>query len=570
MSARRDRFRDIVETLTRHGLGFALGNLGLDRFRPADGSPGQHGMPPRGVSMPVRVRLALEDLGTVYIKFGQIVSTRTDVLPPEYATELAKLQDASPPIAAAEVRGVLAEELGPAADRLLAALDAAPLATGSIGQVHCSRIALDREDSAANVANVTGGQPGAGRLVDVVVKVRRPGVVAQINEDLEIMAELARRAERASTRAAGIHLAALVDEFSQTMRAELDYLQEARNAEHFAANFAGDARVHIPRVFWEATTSRVLTLERIRGIKVNDAAALRQDGIDAGALAREACDVLLKMVFEDGFFHADPHPGNFFVEEDGRLGIIDFGMVGHISDSTRDQLVRMLLAVVEQDAARLTTALVRMCGAQANGGFEDLQTALGRLVDRYAGRPLAEIPIVAVLAELAGLLREHRLRLPRETALMFKMLVMADGLGKQLDPGFELTTQLGPFTQRIILASLSPEALADRLKKLGREALRLGTDAPEIIRRVVDVLERGGIDIHFRADELDRLMDKAEKTGNRIVAGLITAALINAVGDLVSVQPDRWRNWPKTLFAAGIGGVGALGAYLALTSRHRK
>ena len=567
MSARRDRFRDIVETLTRHGLGFALGHLGLDRLRPADGTAGRHRFPPRGASLPVRVRLALEDLGAVYIKFGQIVSTRTDVLPPEYATELAKLQDASPPITAAEVRAVIAEELGTAADRLLDSLDDVPLATGSIGQVHCGRIAVGPGHAEPGVA---GDTTGGSRHIDVVVKVRRPGVVAQVNEDLEIMAELAKRAERASTRAAGVHLAALVDEFSQTMRAELDYLQEARNAEQFAANFAGDPRVHIPRVLWDTTTSRVLTLERIRGVKVTDSAALREAGIDTGELARQACSVLLQMVFEDGFFHADPHPGNFFVEADGRLGIIDFGMVGQISDSTRDQLVRMLLAIVEQDAARLTTALVRLCGAQMNGGFGGLQAALGRLVDRYAGRPLAEIPIVAVLAELAALLREHRLRLPRETALMLKMLVMADGLGKQLDPGFELTTQLGPFTQSIILASLSPEALAARLKKLGREALRLGTDAPEILRRVVDVLERGGIDIHFRAEELDKLMDKADRTGNRIVAGLITAALINAVGELVSVQPERWRNWPKTLFTAGIGGVGALGAYLALTSRHRK
>lgn len=565
MSARRDRLRDIVETLTRHGLGFALGTLGLDRLRPADGTPARRRRPPRGVSLPVRVRLALEDLGAVYIKFGQIVSTRADVLPPEYATELAKLQDASPPITAAEVRAVIAEELGTAADRLLASLDDTPLATGSIGQVHCGRITLNPKDAAPG----TGGGAGS-RRIDVVVKVRRPGVVAQINEDLEIMAELAKRAERASTRAAAVHLAALVDEFSQTLRSELDYLQEARNVERFAANFAGDGRVHIPRVFWDTTTARVLTLERIRGIKVNDTAALREAGIDAGQLARRACSVLLKMVFEDGFFHADPHPGNFFVEADGRLGIIDFGMVGHISDSTRDQLVRMLVAVVDQDAAGLTTALVRMCGAQAGGGFGRLQTDLGRLVDRYAGRPLAEIPIVAVLTELAGLLRENRLRLPRETALLLKMLVMADGLGKQLDPGFELTTQLGPFAQLMILGSLSPEALAARLKKLGREALRFGTEAPEIMRRVVDVLERGGIDIHFRAEELDRLMDKAEKTGNRIVAGLITAALINAVGELVSAQPENWRNWPKTLFTAGIGGVGALGVYLAVTSRHRR
>ncbi|MDD1476896.1 ABC1 kinase family protein [Arthrobacter sp. H16F315] len=568
MNARRDRFRDIVEILTRHGLGFALAHFGLDRFRPAGGNAGQeHLRPPREASLPVRVRLALEDLGAVYIKFGQIISTRTDLLPPEYATELAKLQDASPPVAAGQVRAVIAEELGSAADRLLESLEDNPLATGSIGQVHCARIAPDPADL---VKTVPADTAGGGRNLDVVVKVRRPGVVDQINEDLELVAELAKRAERASTRAAGLHLAALVDEFSQTLRAELDYLQEARNAEHFAANFAADNRVHIPQVFWDTTTSRILTLERIRGIKVNDAAALQAAGINTGMLAREACSILLKMVFEDGFFHADPHPGNFFVEPDGRLGIIDFGMVGRISDGTREHLVRMLLAVVERDAARLTTALVRLCAAQANDGLAELQADLGRLLDRYAGRPLAEIPIVAVLSELAGLLRKYRLRLPREMALLLKMLVMADGLGKQLDPRFELTTQLGPYTQKIILGSLSPEALTERLAKLGREALRFGADAPEILRRMVEVLERGGIDIHFRADELDRLMDKAEKTGNRIVAGLITAALINAVGELVSVQPDRWRNWPKTLFAAGIGGVGALGAYLAVTARHRK
>ncbi len=552
MSARRDRFRHIVETLGRHGLGFAAGYLGLDRLhlpaRTATRFPAAARVP-----LPARIRLALEDLGAVYIKFGQIVSTRTDVLPPEYAAELAKLQDESPAVPAAEIRSIIGEELGPRAGPLLGSLQDVPLATGSIGQVHEAFLAA----------------PGGVRS-DVVVKVRRPGVVAQVNEDLEVMAELARRAERASATVAGYHVAALVEEFSQTMRAELDYLQEARNAEQFAANFAGDGRVHIPRVLWDTTTSRVLTLERIRGIKISDAGALGAAGIDSGELAVRACNILLKMVFEDGFFHADPHPGNFFVEPDGCLGIIDFGMVGRISDATRWSLVRVLLAVVEQDAGRLASAVVELCGAEDTADYGGLRAALGRLVERYAGRPLAQVPIVPVLAELAGLLRTHRLRLPREAALLVKMLVMADGLGKQLDPGFELTAQLAPFTRRIILGSLSPAALAGRLKKLGWEALRFGTEAPELARRLLEVLERGGLDIHFRADELDRLMDKAERTGNRIVAGLITAALIGAVGELVSVQPDRWRGWPRALFTAGLGGVGALGGYLAVTSRHRR
>ncbi|QDY90484.1 AarF/ABC1/UbiB kinase family protein [Arthrobacter sp. UKPF54-2] len=552
MSARRDRFRHIVETLSRHGLGFALGQLGLDRLH-VPGRPARLRAGTAGVPLPARVRLTLEDLGAVYIKFGQIVSTRTDVLPPEYAAELAKLQDASPPVPAGQIREVLAEELGPRADRLLAALQDVPLATGSIGQVHESTVEA----------------PGGGSD-DVVVKVRRPGVVEQVSEDLEIMAELAKRAEQASGTIAGFHVSALVDEFSQTMRAELDYLQEARNAEQFAENFAGDSRVHIPRVFWDTTTSRVLTLERVRGIKINDVEALRAAGIDPGGLAVAACNILLKMVFEDGFFHADPHPGNFFVEADGRLGIIDFGMVGQISDTARWNLVRVLLAVVEQDAGRLTTAMVQLCGATEAADASGLQASLGRLVGRYAGRPLAQVPIVPVLTELAALLRAHRLRLPRETALLVKMLIMADGLGKQLDPGFELTAQLAPFTRRILLGSLSPDALASRLKKLGWEALQFGTEAPEMARRLLEVLERGGLDVHFRADELDRLLDKAERTGNRIVAGLITAALIGAVGELVSVQPERWRGWPKALVTAGLGGVGALGGYLAVTSRHRR
>ncbi|HET8880202.1 MAG TPA: AarF/UbiB family protein [Arthrobacter sp.] len=549
MSARRERFRHIVETLGRHGLGFALGGLHLDRVHLPGRPPGQRaggtGMPP-----PARVRLALEELGTVFVKFGQIVSTRTDILPPDYAAELAKLQDASAAIPAAEIRAAIAEELGPYAEPLLAGLRDAPLATGSIGQVH-----------EASVAD------GGGRT-DVVVKVRRPGVVAQVNEDLEIMAELAKRAEQASAAVAGWHVAALVDEFSQTLRAELDYMQEARNAEQFAANFDGDNRVHIPRVFWDTTTARVLTLERLRGIKISDIGGLHEAGIDTGALAVRACSVLLKMVFKDGFFHADPHPGNFFVEPDGRLGIIDFGMVGRISDAARWNLVRVLLAVVEKDSRRLTKAVVQLCGGAETADYSGLQAALGRLVERYADRPLAEVPLVPVLAELAGLLRAHRLRLPRETALMVKMLIMADGLGKQLDPGFELTEQLAPFTRGVVLGSLTPEALANRLKKLGWEALRFGTDAPDLARRLLDVLERGGLDVHFRADELDQLMDRAEKAGNRIVAGLITAALIGAVGELVSVQPDRWRRWPKALFTAGLGGVGALGGYLAVTSRH--
>ncbi|MFB0835960.1 ABC1 kinase family protein [Arthrobacter halodurans] len=548
MSARRDRFLDIVQTLTRHGLGFALAYLQLEHHVPRN-PLARHPAPPDGdSSLPERVRLALEDLGAVYVKLGQIVSTRPDLLPPAYAAELAKLQDASTPVAVEDLRAVVRDELGAAAGPLLESMAESPLATGSIGQAHLARL---------------GG-------VDVVVKVRRPGVVEQINLDLEVLAELAKRAERASTAVAAFGVASLVEEFSDTLRAELDYLREARNAERFAENFADVPGIHVPRVLWEATTSRVLVLERIRGIKINDAAALRAAGMDTDELASRACEALLKMVFEDGFFHADPHPGNFFVEAGGSLGVIDFGMVGHIDEEFRAQLVRALVAVVERDERRLAASLARMCGASASADLEELERSLGRMLARYVGRPLSEVPLAPAILEVVGLLRRDRLRLPRDAALLAKMLVMADGLGKQVNPEFELTEALAPFTRRLVRESYSPAAIAERLKRLTLEGLRLGSDAPDLIRRLSDVLERGGFDVHLRAAELDRLMDRVERTGNRIVVGVVTAALITAVGELVGAQPRRWRHWPQALFRAGVGGVGALGGYLAWTARRAR
>ena len=547
MSARRERFREIMETLSSQGLGFALGYLGLDRHFPFDGYAPFTRHPLRDrAGLPQRIRLTLERLGAVYIKFGQIMSTRSDILPPEYAAELGKLQDGSPPVPAADIRAVIADELS-GAGNLLAGLQEAPLATGSIGQAHAARL---------------GG-------TEVVVKVRRPGVVEQVNLDLEIMAELAKRAEQASAVAADYRVSDFVDEFSQTLRAELDYLQEAHNAEQFAENFASDSRVHIPKVFEEATTSRVLTLERISGIKINDVRALEEAGHDPRVLAGQAAGVLLKMVFEDGFFHADPHPGNFFIEADGRLGIIDFGMVGRIPDTLKVRLVKMLLAVVEQDAPRLTEALVQMCGISSTRNAPGLEADIARMLHRYAGRPVAEIPVVPIITQVVALLRQHHLRLPRETALLLKMLIMADGLGKQLDPGFEIMAEVEPFARRVMLESFTPAAIAERLKQLGTDALRLGADAPALVRRAAELLERGGIDVHLRTSELDSIAARLERSGNRIVAGLLAAALINAIGELVAGQPAQWRNWPKALFSAGIGGVGALGGYLVWSSRRR-
>lgn len=540
MTARRARLRQIVETLSRHGLGFVLGATGLESRLPGH----DRHLP----SQAERVRLALEELGPTFMKLGQIASTRPDILSPPYVAELSRLQDAAPPIDGAVVARLIETELGAPPRQLFDAFDDVPIAAASIGQAH---------------AAVLGG-------VDVVVKVRRPGIVEDVRQDLDILRDLAVLVTRGWERAQDYDVVGIVEEFSETLRAELDYVREARNAERFARMFDADSDVHVPRVFWEATSSRVLTLERIRGIKISDVEALDAAGVDRSRLAVRATGALCTMIFEEGFFHADPHPGNIFVEPSGRLGIIDFGMVGEIDDRLRAQLVRLLLAITRRDPDRMTTAVLAVCGVSSIPDRDALRGELSSLVNRYARRSLGDIPIADVIPEILVILRMHRLHLPRELAVLLKTIVMADGLGKQLDPDFDLMAVLAPYTRRLIADDLSPIAVAKRLRAVLLDAVELGAEAPDYIRRALDVLERGGFDVHIRTSELEPLLAQVERIGNRVVAGTVAAALISGLGRLVTSDNVRLRTWERPLIAVGFAGLGALGAYLALPRRRRR
>jgi ubiquinone biosynthesis protein len=542
MSSRRDRQREIADVLSRHGLGYLVGLLGLDRWVPFH--HGLLGHEPREApyTRPDHVRLALEQLGPTFVKLGQILSTRPDLLPPEYQAELVKLQDAAPAVAPDIIREVLAAELGTDLEATFAAFDYEPLAAASIGQAH-----------AATLPDGTG----------VVVKVRRPGAVEQIEQDLELLHDLAVRASRHWTTAADYDLPGLADEFSQTLRAELDYLREGRNAERFATNFADDPGVHVPRVFWDATTSRVLTLERIAGIKVNDLDALDAAGIDRRALAERATRVTAQMVFRDGFFHADPHPGNFFVESDGRIGIIDFGMVGVVDDRLRDRLASLLVGLTRQDADEVTGALLALGVAHGSVDRVRLRDDLAGLLARYAGRSVGEIPLGPAINDVFAIMRHHHLQVPREVALLLKMVVMDEGMAAQLDPEFRLGDVLAPYARDLVLRHLSPAALARRLGRAGIDTAKLGAELPEQLQRLLAALENGGVEVRLRPDELESIMLRAERLGNRLVAGIIAAAFIDGLAQLMAVDPQRWRRVQGPLAAIGFGAAATLAAYIA-------
>ncbi|HWX97108.1 MAG TPA: AarF/UbiB family protein [Solirubrobacteraceae bacterium] len=515
---RRHREREIVHIVTRHGLHLLGGILSVEAH-------GAHGdvKPERAAESAVlarELRLALEELGPTFIKLGQLLSTRADLLAPDYRRELSKLQDAAPPAPADAIRETVESELAGAGTAAFAEFDPQPLAAGSVGEAH------------------------AGVLHDgtrVVVKVRRPGVVELIERDLEIIANLAARASRRSAAAAAFDVIGLSQEFAGELRGQLDYVREACNAERFAANFAGEGTVRIPRVFWELTSSRVITLERLEGMKITDLGALEAAGVDRQELARNAALTVGKMVFVDGFFHGDPHPGNFFIDADGRLGIIDFGIVGSLDEGLRAKLRRILLALDRRDPDRLAAALIAVerPGERVDRGA--LRDDLAPLIDAYVGQAVGELDVGGVIRSLLDVIRRHRLRIPRDLSLLLRTVLLEEGIVAQLDRDFRLVEVLGPYARRHLLSGVSVPALLHRLQDAGVDLFELLDDLPDHLRRALEVLDDGGFDVHLRASELEPLMARAERLGNRIALSVLAAALIDAATQLLGETRHRGR-----------------------------
>lgn len=496
------------------------------------------------LTRPEHLRSALEELGTTFIKLGQILSTRADLLPPAYLAELSKLQDSAPAVPFAAISETIVRELGQPLEQIFLDFDPQPLAAASIGQAH-----------AATLKDGT----------EVVVKIRRPGVMEQVDEDLKILKELAEAVSGRLEFAGRYDIPGIVEEFSQTLRAELDYVREAHNAERFAQNFANEPGLHIARVYRETSTSRVLTLERMRGTKISDVASLDKQGIDRPALARFATDVVMRMVCEHGFFHADPHPGNFFIEADGTIGLIDFGMVGILDEQTQDQLADLLIYVNHQDADRLVAVLLDLGVSKKPIDRASLRHDIQHLFSTYWGLPLGELRITALLNDVFAAMRKNHLHLPSNLSLLVKTVIMIEGLGVQLDPEFRLTTALESYADRLIIRKYSPLKLIRNLGQAGLDLATLGTEIPQHLRRIAKATENGSLQVGMRPEGFDPIINRFEKISNRIVLGVIAAAFINGLAVLASVyRPPGWESWAWAVFAFGFVCALTLGIYLAV------
>lgn len=547
------RYREITQILVRHGFDQLIDVLELAPFvsLPARWLRQRRGS--EEWSTPHRLRIALEELGPTFVKLGQILSTRPDLIPPNYVEELAKLQDSAPPFPSEAARRLVEDELGKPLDTLFAHFEDVPMAAASLGQVH--RAVLPNGDR-------------------VVVKVQRPDIEMTINTDLEILYDLARLAQSRTPLGEMYDLSEIADDFADTLRGELDYQREGRHADRFRRSFANDNTIVIPRVYWDLTTHRVLVLEEIAGIKIGDLAALDRAGIDRHRLALESARLVVEQVFVHQFFHADPHPGNFYViapqskDLPPRIGAMDFGMVGWIDSRTRQHLLRIMVCVVRQDVEDLVDELLRM--GVVDWGVADrmrLERDLRRFINRYRGLPLKEWRARQLVRDLMPVAFRHHLHFPSELWLLAKTLSMLEGIGRELDSEFDLFGVAEPYARKLYLESISPREVGQRaitsISEWGEELVLL----PQQVRRVVERMERGAFAVSVRDEGRAAQLDRWDRMASRLAASVLIAAFVVAVSLLLPLlATDPWRILAAALILLAFANATALTVWLIIST----
>jgi len=531
------RYRQVTDVLLRHGFALALERFGLrhhpfGRILPGREAPSATAWP-EGLAL--HLRLALEELGPTFVKLGQILSTRPDLLPPAYIAELSRLQDAVPPAPWDEIRQVLSEELGQPPEQVFATIDPQPLAAASLAQVHA--------------ATLPGGE-------EVVVKVQRPHIRATIAVDLEILSYLAKRAQ--ATRWGQIYdFVEITDDFASTLQGELDYRREGRNADRFRASFAHEPYLYVPHVYWELGSGRVLVLERIRGIKIDDIAALDAAGYDRHRVALHSARIIIKEVLEDGFFHADPHPGNFVVMPGEVIGAMDFGMVGYLSRNDRLNLIRLYTVAIQLDAEGIVEELLRLGAASVQVDRQALGRDISRLLTKYHGLPLKDIRAREVVEEVMPIAFRHHLRLPSNLWLLGKTLIMMEGVGLQLDPDFDIFAVSERYGPRLLRHLVWPDDCRQALLRQGVQWGELIGALPRVGSRLLEQAERGEI-FQLQLKGHDQISHGLDRLGGKLALSLLVAALTIGSAILLSLGANdgsgRWLALGGLVGAAGLGG----------------
>ncbi|MBE3572342.1 MAG: ABC transporter [Moorella humiferrea] len=500
------RYRQVVNVLARYGFGYLLDQLGLGELilrRPRREAP---------LSPGARLRLALAELGPTFIKLGQILSTRPDLLPPEIIAELARLQDQVPPFPFAEVKQTVEKELGQPLEQLFHEFDPEPLAAASIGQVH--RATLPEGDQ-------------------VIVKVQRPGIAEQVRVDLEILFDLARLAQRHTAYGQIYDFTRMVEEFARSMEGEVDYTREGRHADRLRENLAGNAQVYIPAVYWDYTTVRVLTQEYVEAVKLNDLKEIDRRGYDRRRIAINLTGAIYQQIFVDGFFHGDPHPGNLAVLPGEVIVFMDFGLMGVLSEERQEQFINLMLGIIRRRSQDVLRTLLAMGVVPDGVDRAALKHDIETLRDRYYHLPLSQISLGRAVEELLQLAFKYRLRLPPELTLLAKTLITLEGLARKLDPTLELAELAEPYGRELLRRRFSAgalwQALADNLSFTWEMLQHL----PRQLQHIVDMLEGGELTLKIELLNLRSLVRQMDRIINKLTMSVVLLAFSIIMASLI-------------------------------------
>jgi len=519
LGAARDmgRLNQILGVFIRHGLGDSVRRLGLaDRLeRAGHALQWEHAADLARLEPPVQVRLAIEELGPTFVKLGQILAGRADLFGPEWIAEFEKLHSRVPALPFEQLRPQLVEDLGAEPETVFRRFDTEPLAAASIAQVHRAQL-----------------QDGT----EVVVKIRRPGIADTIAADLRLLGRLAAIAEAELPNLKPYRPQQLVRELARSLQRELDLASECRSAERIAAHMASLPWIVVPTVHWDFTKERINVQDFVDGVPGHELARLDAQGLDRRLLAQRGAQAVLKQIVEDGLFHADPHPGNVFYLAGNRIAFIDFGMVGRLSVRRREELLQLLLGLVERNPQAVADVLLDWTGDDHGVNLGTLETEIEAFVDQYHGAPLAELNLGQMLADVTTILREHRLGLPSDLALLIKAFITLEGMGRGLDPDFHMTTEALPQLRRVVRARYQPKTLALRAWQTLRRALAVAEQLPHDVSRLLRNARRGRVQVGIDIAHLKRVGDQIDRAANRLAMALIIAALIVGSSIVMTVQ----------------------------------
>jgi ubiquinone biosynthesis protein len=500
------RLREISSVFVQHGLGDLVRRAGIASLLEHAGQVLQWSEANEIAQLgpAQRVRLAFEQLGPTFVKLGQMLSTREDMLPPTWTTELAQLQINVAPVPFDDLLPQVEQALGRSPFEVFGDLERQPHAAGSIAQIHRAKL--------------VSGTP-------VILKIRRPGIDAKIDADLRILDHLARLVEHEIPEARRYRPVQMVGQLRTSLERELDLAAEARNTDRFARNFADDLDILVPRVYWEWTSSVMTVQEHIEGIRGNDLAAIDNAGLDRKALAARGADGVLKMILVDGFFHADPHAGNVMYLPGNRIALIDCGMVGRLSRVRRRQIIDLLAGLAHHDEETMLEVLLDWRGDEF---VEEARLAsdLSEFAFDYADVQLKDLKIGVLLRRMSAILREHSIVLPVDLILLFKALISLEGLGRQYDPEFRLIERVQPFINRALRERYQPVEAARRAQETLSGFFGLVTSMPRDLARLVKDARHGRMRVDIELKRLDEFGHRMHGAINRATIGIMTASLV--------------------------------------------